>query len=180
MSVLVLIDFFSASWSSVLHSGGRIAPRPNRNGQIRLFDGQRRFARNLLGFETLDGSSFFVDPYDGAGGAALDRSLCRFAVSGVIDNREIVDDLDQAGGASAAQRPQAVQATSHSASAEIAIQQIHACDPQPMTDRMQREQILGTDGDAIAAGRAFRFVDYRQPVRIHIDSVESADAHAIG
>src|SRR5581483_2716294 len=49
-----------------------------------------------------------------------------------------------------------------------------------MTRGVQFEQTFGTDGDAIAAGGALRFIDDGQPVRIHFDGVEVADAHAIG
>ena len=55
---------------------------------------------------------------------------------------------------------------------QFAVQQIAASDPQPVTHRMQRKQILRTHLDAIAACRAPRFAHHRQPVRIHLDRVE--------
>ena len=118
----------------------------------------------------------FVEPHDGACRAALDCGLRCEIVLLVVDDGEILVDLDEAPAfASTAQRPHALHATSQAASAMWPSEPGSCTRPTGlMAHRVQREQVLRADFDAVVAGRALFGIDDREAVRIHRDRVERA------
>ena len=152
-------------YRAIDRSVSRRAFRSGRRGSVPL-------RMIFLAAGPLTGAGLGVDPDDRPGRAALDRNL-RVVVPAVVDDRQVVLACVIRPGASIAQRPQAVQATSQSSSSSSPGLERLAGDPQAVAHRVQREQILGAGVDAVAAGRALRLVDDRQRVRVHAGSRRS-------
>src|SRR5512143_838396 len=135
-----------------------------RGRGARSFSGGQRVqgapADDLARGRALDGAGLGIEPDDGAGRTALDRDP-RAVVPGVVDDRQVVVHRDQAGcvhGAAAA-----------SGAGDLAVREQlvaglerAAGDPEPVADRVEREEVLRAGLDAVAAGRALALVDHRQ------------------
>ena len=108
------------------------------------------------------------EPDDGSGGATLDCLTACAIVSGVVDHGQIAFQMDQAGNRIDDAAP--ARSASHFASGfrRIAVILVAAGHPQLVGHAMNREQVLRTDIDAVAASRAFGQIDDRQTLRIHL------------
>ena len=140
---------------------------------------QRCLSDDFPRVAALDDALVRLAPHDCPGRAALDRDLRCQAVLFVVDHCEVVADRDQA--------LRRVDRTTLAGGADhltlslcrIAEFAVAARHPQPVTDRVDLEQVLGAHIHAVTAGSALRGVHDRQAVTIHMNGVKGANGGAV-